>query len=267
MKNKIYYLITIIFTLNLSYSQIKSTGVVILDNYMSFKIDLDNQNSIVYLTLTGPSDRWFSIGFNSNTMSQNTDCLVMMSETDLVDSYFPGGHVAPNSDLVNNWTVTNNNVANNIRTVTAVRNFQGDSTDYLFTNFMQNIDIIWAYSYYPIFSLYDPINSGHGGDNYGYINVNFESLLQSEFEVKRFKVDLFPNPATSEVNVYLNIDSPELVNIELLDSNYRLLQNRNTTNKTNAIVFPLKCYPKGIYYVKVKSDSFEVLKKVLINGF
>jgi hypothetical protein len=251
--------------LNICYSQIKSTGTIVLDNYMSFKIDLDNQNSKVYLTLSGPSDRWFSIGFNTHTMSQNTDCVVMMSETDLVDSYLPGGHQAPLSDLVNNWTVLSNTVTNNIRTISAMRNFQADSTDYLFTDLLQNIDIIWAYSYNPIFALYDPINSGHGGDNYGYINVSFELLDQNEFEIKHSKVDVFPNPAINEVHVYLNIDNQDPINLELLDSGYHYLQNRTITNKVNEIVFPVDCYAKGIYYLKVKTNSFEVLKKIIVN--
>lgn len=251
--------------LNICYSQIKSTGTIILDNYMSFKIDLDNQNSKVYLTLSGPSDRWFSIGFDTHTMSQNTDCVVMMSATDFVDSYLPGGHQAPLSDVENNWTVLNNTVTNNIRTVTAMRNFQGDPTDYVFTSLLQNIDIIWAYSYNPIFELYDPINSGHGGDNYGYVNVSFDLLAQNEFEIKHSKVDVFPNPVTNDAHIYLTVDNIEMITIELLDASYRLLENRNTTNRTNEIVLPLECYPKGIYYVKVKSNSFEVLKKIILN--
>ena len=60
-----------------SYSQISTTGVVVLDGNMSFRLDKNNANATVTLTLKGPSDRWFALGFNSLIMDTNVDCVMM----------------------------------------------------------------------------------------------------------------------------------------------------------------------------------------------
>ena len=57
-----------------SFSQTYTTGVVNLSSTsglgMTAKIDVGTQ---VTLTLTGPSGRWFAVGFNANSMNNGTD--------------------------------------------------------------------------------------------------------------------------------------------------------------------------------------------------
>ena len=62
---KIYIAIALFVGLNVSMAQTKSSGIVTLNSLMTLKIDKNSTTSTVSVTLTGPSDRWFGIGFNS----------------------------------------------------------------------------------------------------------------------------------------------------------------------------------------------------------
>lgn len=231
---------------------------------MSFQLDLDVLNSKVNLTLSGPSDRWFSLGFNSSIMAANVDCVVMTSETVLSDSYFPGSYVAPNADTQNNWILTSNVVNGTIRTVTAYRDFHGDATDFIFSNSLNNLNLILAYSYNPIYELYDPINSGHGGDNYGYVNVVFTNLSDINYSIHSYKVDIVPNPVKESIHLFLDHFSSENIEIKLFDINYKIVFRAIYPSAQNSINIPVNNLKEGQYYLNIKSESFELLKKILI---
>ena len=255
----------LIFTVSI-HSQNKTSGLVQLDNTMSLQLDLDNQNSKVYLTLSGPSDRWFALGFNSNTMAANVDCVVMTSDTNLTDSHFPGGYFAPLADTQNDWILTDNNVSNSIRTIKAYRNYiSSDASDYAFTTALNTLDVIWAYSYNPIYELYDPVNSGHGGDNYGHVTLSFSDLSTNQNNNSSYVLTMYPNPIKDELTIVPNnITCPE-IEIKVFNTNYQIVFNKiYSTLKLNEIKIPFTVLPDGIYFIKSKIDSFESFKKIIV---
>ncbi|MBM3430823.1 MAG: hypothetical protein FJX99_07565, partial [Bacteroidetes bacterium] len=71
---KIKLLALLLFTSVLSYGQTYTTGTVNLSSTaglaMSIKLDVSTN---VTMTLTGPSDRWFAVGFNASSMAAGTD--------------------------------------------------------------------------------------------------------------------------------------------------------------------------------------------------
>ncbi len=248
------------------HAQNKTSGLVLLDSNMSIQVDLDNQNSKVYLTMSGPSDRWFALGFNSTTMSANVDCVVMTSATNLTDSHFPGGYFAPLADTENNWTLTDNTVTNSIRTIKAYRNFVStDVTDYTFTSTLNTLEVIYAYSYNPIYDLYDPLNSGHGSDNYGHVALTFSNLNITNHNSTSYVLTIFPNPVVDELTIFPNNISSREIEIKLYNSNYQLVYtNCYSTQNRKEIKIPFSSYPDGIYYIKSTIDSFESLKKIIV---
>lgn len=262
---RILIICLLIFTISF-HGQNKSTGLVFLDNTMSLQLDLDTVNSKVYLTLSGPSDRWFALGLNSTTMSPNVDCVVMTSDAILTDSYFPGGYFAPLADSQNNWNLTDNTVSNSIRTIKANRNFvSSDASDFTFTNALNSLDVIWAYSYNPIYALYDPVNSGHGGDNYGHLTLSFSELNNNQSNYISYVLNMFPNPVKDKLTIVpQNITSPE-IEIKVYNSNYQIVFNKNyTTLKNSEIIIPFETLPEGIYFINSKIDTFESFKKIIV---
>jgi hypothetical protein len=73
MKNKSLLFILLLFS-QWSFSQTYTTGVVNLSSTaglsMSVKLDV---NTNVTMTLTGPSGRWFALGFGASSMAAGTD--------------------------------------------------------------------------------------------------------------------------------------------------------------------------------------------------
>jgi hypothetical protein len=247
------------------HAQTKSTGLVLLDNSMSLQLDLDTVNSKIYLTLSGPSDRWFALGFNSTTMSANVDCVVMTSDANLTDSYFPGGYFAPIADTQNNWNLTDNTVSNSIRTIKAYRNFvSSDISDYTFTSSLNSLDVIWAYSYNPIYDLYDPVNSGHGGDNYGHLTLDFSALNTAQNNITSYELAMYPNPVKHDLIINPKNISASEIEIKIYNSIFQLVFSKKYSSTSSEINIPCENLTDGIYFVKSKIDSFESMKKIIV---
>jgi hypothetical protein len=167
-------LIFFVLTIN-SFGQAYTTGVVNLSNTsglsMTAKIDVGTQ---VTLTLTGPSGRWFAVGFNANSMTNGTDVVGVHSSGTLnaFDCNLSGFN-APVTDAQQNWAVTSDAVNAGIRTIIATRALNtGDANDYVFSSNPTSIGLIWARSNTATFSY-----SYHGGGNRGATSANF-TLIQ-----------------------------------------------------------------------------------------
>ncbi len=158
-----------------SFSQTYTTGVVNLSSTsglgMTAKIDVGTQ---VTLTLTGPSGRWFAVGFNANSMNNGTDVVGVHSSGTLTafDCNLTGFN-APVTDPQQNWTITSDVVNAGVRTISATRALNtGDANDYVFSATPASIGLIWARSSTASFSY-----SYHGGGNRGAASANF-TLIQ-----------------------------------------------------------------------------------------
>jgi hypothetical protein len=157
------------------HSQVYSTGTVTLSNTsglaMTAKIDVGTQ---VTLTLTGPTGRWFALGFDAGSMASGTDVVGVHSATTLnaFDCYLTG-YSAPVTDPQQNWTITSDVVNGSVRTIVATRPLNtGDANDYDFPSTPTSIGLIWARSSSATYSY-----SYHGGSNRGVAFANF-TLLQ-----------------------------------------------------------------------------------------
>ncbi|MCF8416444.1 MAG: T9SS type A sorting domain-containing protein [Crocinitomicaceae bacterium] len=174
MKNSYLLLLLILGFFNLGLSQTYTTGVVTLSSTaglgMTAKIDINTQ---VTLTLTGPSGRWFAVGFNASTMTAGTDVVGVHSSGPL--SAFDcnlTGFAAPSTDAQQNWTISSDVVNAGVRTVVATRALNtGDANDYVFPETPSSIGLIWARSSSASFSY-----SYHGSTNRGITAANFTQV-------------------------------------------------------------------------------------------
>ena len=153
------------------FSQTYTTGTVTLTSTaglaMSIKLDV---GANVTMTLTGPSARWFAVGFNAGSMAVGTDVVAVHSSATLTnfDTYLSGSS-APVTDAQQHWTITSNVVAGGVRTVIATRALNtGDPNDYVFTAAPGSISLIWARASSNTFTY-----AYHGNTNRGISSATF----------------------------------------------------------------------------------------------
>lgn len=171
MKNNILLTVLLFFWAYTLKAQTYTTGVVNLSSTaglaMTAKIDVGTQ---VTLTLTGPSGRWFALGFNATSMTNGTDVVGVHSAGTL--SAFDcklTGFAAPVTDAQQNWTITSDVVSAGTRTIIATRALNtGDANDYVFPSTPTSISLIWARSGSTTFSY-----SNHGGTNRGIVSASY----------------------------------------------------------------------------------------------
>ena len=173
MKNKSLLLFLIVFS-QWSFSQTFTTGVVNLSSTsgltMSVKLDISTN---VTLTITGPSLRWFALGFGAVNMANGTDVVGIHSAGVLTnfDAKLTG-NAAPVTDAQQNWTITSDQVAAGVRTIIATRALNtGDANDYAFTAATGTLSLIWARGSSNSFAY-----SGHGTTNRGVVNATFTAV-------------------------------------------------------------------------------------------
>lgn len=255
---KIYMLLAVLGMMNVSLAQQKTTGVKTLGGVMTVKIDLNQATSVVTLTLTGPSDRWFSVGFNATSMATNTDCVVMTSATVFNDERLPGGHNAPVADATNNWAVTNNTVIGSTRTIIATRAFStGDTNDFTFDYAASSINLIWAYANSATYSLNDH------GSNFGSLNATYSVLGVEDFATLD-NISIYPNPSNGILNINKN-SLVQISKIRIFDSRANLLKEMNADNENQFSSINLSELSKGIYFMEISNNEDKVIKKFLKN--
>lgn len=161
---KIYTIILILLS-GLVQAQSYTTGVVTLSNTaglaITVKIDIDDD---VTLTVTGPTLRWFTIGFNATTMTSGTDVFFSHKVAPLTtpDAYLTG-FSAPSFDNTQNWTIVSDQNSGTVRTIVATRALNtGDPNDYTFLAQSGNLNVIWARGTSNTFTA-----SGHNSSNVG----------------------------------------------------------------------------------------------------
>ncbi len=167
---KISTLLLLVISLT-AFAQTYTTGTVTLSSTagaaMSIKLDV---GASVTMTLTGPSARWFAVGFDAGSMAVGTDIVAVHSAGALTS--FDGnltGYSAPASDVQQDWTISSNVVAGGVRTVIATRTLNtGDPNDHVFTAAPGSISLIWARANSNTFSY-----AHHGNTNRGLSSATF----------------------------------------------------------------------------------------------
>jgi hypothetical protein len=247
---KIYIAIALFVGLNVSTAQTKSSGIVTLNSLMTLKIDKNSTTSTVTITLTGPSDRWFGIGFNSLSMANGTDCLYY--STLFVDSVITG-QSAPTTDASNEWTVSSNTVSGTTRTLVLTRNFVGGTGDYAFVYNDNNLNIIWAYGS-------GTSMSQHAGTARGSSNLGF-TLGVDDFTSLN-NISIAPNPSNGIVTISKN-NQTTVSKITVFDINGKVIKEIDSELNLEAIQIDLSKYSSGVYFVEISNDIDKIVRKIV----
>lgn len=230
-------LIALGFTTN---AQVFNTGTISFNNNFSASISISGVTNKTTLTLTVPSNVWFSVGFGGNNMNSGAD-IFRSNGTQITDAKTTGRFLPP-ADAQQDWNLESNNVSGGIRTMVVTRdNNTGDSDDFVFNPSTGSLTLIWAH--------------GNGTTNYGYHSTfrgaTATSVL-SAADVNRIDFDVFPNPATDDVTIQLPSEESE-VNLQFYDYIGKLVATKRITNVKNT--FSVSDLASGVYILKIVSGA------------
>jgi PKD repeat protein len=143
---------------------------------------MDNATSQITMTMTGPSDRWFAVGFGMDMLqgdvlmygvgAANGPTSHALGAWDYNTSAQSSVGVVP--DASQDWTIVSDDVSGLIRTVVATRDLNtGDGDDIALSFADVSVDVIWAK-----FSSASYVKNYHGAGNRGATTLTWGACLQ-----------------------------------------------------------------------------------------
>ena len=224
------------------FAQSFSTGTQTLSSGLTANINIDNDTGTTTLTLAGPSNKWFGIGFGNSNMN-GTD-IFMTNGSSIRDAYSTsnGQPQADSSPESGDWTLVSNTVSSGTRTIVATRaNDTGNSNDYTFSASAGSLTVIWAIGATSQYS------SGHSNRNATTLSV---SLGISENNLLSFEI--YPNPVSDLLNIQLPTGT-EKAEVSVFDYTGRLVSSKTISSNDTAI--DVQKISKGIYMIRVAANN------------
>jgi len=228
------------FTLITFYANAQfTTGEVTLTSGMT--VEIETQAAQVTLTLKGPTNKWFAVGFGGNSMSSTTDAFLLDSSNNYDRTI--GGHFAPSADANQDWTLVSNNIVGSQRVIIATRALStSDSSDYTFSNSSSTIPVIWAKG--------DSMSLDY------HVSRGTSSLSRTAVadvdKQKQIQFAMYPNPVNSELNIVLpsNLDNAQVEIYNVLGKKISSKNLNDSFNKLN-----VSTLSTGIYLIKIIGDN------------
>jgi len=215
------------------------------------KIDKNLTTSTVTVTLTGPSDKWFGIGFNAfGAMANGTDCLYYSSS--LVDSVITG-QGSPTTDATNEWTTSSNTISGTTRTLVLTRNFTGGTGDYTFVYNDNALNIIWAYG--SGLAMAQHAGTARGSSALGFtLGIDDFSSLNN--------ISIAPNPSNGLVTITKN-NQTTISKINVFDINGKVVKIIDSELNLESIQIDLSKFSSGVYFVEISNDNDKIVRKIV----
>jgi hypothetical protein len=252
---KITFLLFVLAFCN-GFSQSKTTGVINLTSNMTANFTLNSSTSKVSLVLTGPSDRWFSLGIGvpSGFSMSNGDVLVY---TTLLSDRNYVGFSEPAADSGQDWTTVSNNVVSGVRTLTLERALTNSDTNdfqlpYASTN---SISVAWARS-----ASASTTVASHGSGNRGFATGTFTTLGTEDFSLNATLI--FPNPSNGEFSIKTKTN---LSMVNIYSQTGALVKVFEVTDGSSEVEVKISGLQSGIYFLELQNNSEKSWKKVIVN--
>ena len=221
------------------FAQSFSTGTQTLLSGLTANINIDADTEITTLTLTGPSNAWFAIGFGNLDMG-GTDVFRTNGST-IVDAY-SSGNALPAQDTSQDWNLVSNTVSGSNRTIVATRaNNTGDSNDHVFSASAGSLSVIYAKGSSTSYAY-------HGG-NRGFTTL---SVTLGISENKLLSFEMYPNPVSDVLNIQLP-SGTDKAEVGVYDYTGRLVSSK--TISSNDSTLDVQKISKGIYIIRVATNN------------
>lgn len=229
------------------FSQSKSTPVISFNADMSAQFTLDDATSIVSLVLTGPSDKWSSVGIGTSSSTTSGDVFVYSaSVNDNASSTNPNGE----------WNTISNTVSSGKRTVTLERTLTNNDLNDLQLAFdtTNSIDVVWSRSGSAIATAPNV--------NRGSTTAVFTATLGVDAFSFYDEVLVYPNPSSGEVFIK---SKTNVSKISVYSQTGVLVKTVNIDNHSNEIKVNVSDLPKTVYIFELQNDFEKTWKKVIVN--
>jgi hypothetical protein len=223
------------------FAQSFSTGTQPLSSELTANINIDNDTGTTTLTLAGPSNKWFGIGFGNSNMN-GTD-IFMTDGSSILDAYSTsnGQPQADSSQESGDWTLVSNTVSSGTRTIVATRaNDTGNSNDYTFSASAGSLTVIWAIG---------------SSTEYAYHSVRGATALSVSLGISEnnlLSFEMYPNPVSDVLNIQLPT-STEKAEVSVFDYTGRLVSSKTISSNDTAI--DVQKISKGIYMIRVAANN------------
>ncbi len=93
------------------------------------------------------------------------------------------------------------------------------------------------------------------------ISFNF---VVATHELSGRKVEIFPNPANSKINVSFSIPFEEDLSLKLFDINGRLIKTLTIQKGVNHQFLNIEAFPSGIYLLKISGNKGNLVERIII---
>ncbi|MDA9584903.1 T9SS type A sorting domain-containing protein [Flavobacteriaceae bacterium] len=224
------------------FAQSFSTGTEPLTSGLTANINIDNDTGTTTLTLAGPSDKWFGIGFGNSNMN-GTD-IFMTNGSSIRDAYSTSNG-QPQADSSTNesgdWTLVSNTVSSGTRTIVATRaNDTGNSNDYTFSASAGSLTVIWAVG---------------SSTTYAYHSIRGATALSVSLGISEnnlLSFEMYPNPVSDLLNIQLPTGT-EKAEVGVFDYTGRLVSSKTISSNDTAI--DVQQISKGIYMIRVAANN------------
>mgnify|MGYP000321001681 CR=1 FL=1 len=231
-------LILFLITSSSLFAQSFSTGTQTLSSGLTANINIDNDTGTTTLTLAGPSNKWFGIGFGNSNMN-GTD-IFMTNGSSIRDAYSTSNGL-PQAEASQDWTLEVNSVVNGTRTIVASRaNNTGDSNDYVFNASAGSLTVIWAMG---------------SSTEYAYHSIRGVTALSVSlgiYENNLLSFEMYPNPVSDLLNIQLPTGT-EKAEVSVFDYTGRLVSSKTISSNDTAI--DVQKISKGIYMIRVAANN------------
>jgi Secretion system C-terminal sorting domain len=246
MKKNIFLLLIFVFLSG--FSQSKSTPIISFNADMNAQFTLDNATSKVTLVLTGPSDKWSSVGIGTASSTTSGDVFVYTSS--VVDN------TPASTNPSGEWNTVSNTLSSGKRTVTLERTLTNSDLNDLQLAFdtTNSIDVVWSRSGSAIATVPNP--------NRGATTAVFTANLGVDDVSFYDEVLLYPNPSSSAVFIK---SKTNLSKISIYSQTGALVKTVNLNDNANEIKVNVNDLPKALYIFELQNDSEKTWKKVIVN--
>ena len=226
------------------FAQSFSTGTqTFLSGLLTANINIDADTEITTLTLTGPPNKWFAIGFGNSNM-YGTDILMTNGENTFLRDAYSTSNGVPQADSSlesGDWTLVSNTVSSGTRTIVATRaNDTGNSNDYTFSASAGSLTVIWAIG---------------SSTEYAYHSVRGATALSVSLGISEnnlLSFEMYPNPVSDVLNIQLPT-STEKAEVSIFDYTGRLVSSKTISSNDTAI--DVQKISKGIYMIRVAANN------------
>lgn len=157
---------------------------------LSFGAEMDQAGSMITMTIQGPDDRWFAIGFgvsmaNGDILTYTDGKVGAMHSLDVWDYVLTAQNAnGVSKDGQQDWSVVSNTTAGGLRTIVATRSLStGDANDIALNYADASVNVIYAKSDNADFTLaYHGTNRGTTTLNWVELDLTAPALTATPFD-------------------------------------------------------------------------------------